>query len=76
MTKRKTMNLEKLMQEVSSGTKRYVRFEEAAELYSVGRNTVRDWAKDAGAIRKVRGIALVNIQKMDEFIESFEERSF
>lgn len=30
-------------------------------------------AKDAGAVRKVKGVVLVNTEKVDEFIESFEE---
>lgn len=31
-------------------------------------------AKEAGAVRKIRGTVLVNTEKLDEYIDSFEVR--
>ena len=70
---RKKMDHQKMVEAVASGTKKYLRYDEAAELYSVGINTIKKWAHDAGAVHKVSGIALVSVKKMDEFIDSFEE---
>ncbi len=61
---------------VGSKKKKYVRYAEGAELYSVGLHTFENLAKDAGAIRRVKGIVLVNTEKVDEFIESFAEEDF
>lgn len=71
--KRKKMDSEEMIRAVAEGSKKYLRYDEAALFYSVGENTIKKWAKDAGAVHKVSGIALVNIKKMDAFIESFEE---
>jgi len=39
---------------VESGRKVFVRYQEGAELYSVGLHTFQNWAKDAGAVYKIR----------------------
>lgn len=70
MARRKIEDLEDL---VKLGKKKYVRIAEGAELYSVGIHTFEAWAKDAGAARKVKGVVLVNTEKIDKFIESFAE---
>lgn len=46
-----------------------MRYEEGAKLYSVGRNTFIELANEADAVFKYHGCAIVNIQKIDEFIE-------
>ena len=66
-------NIEEL---IKSKKKKYVRYAEGAELYSMGLHTFQKLAKDAGAIRKVKGIVLVNTDKVDEFIESFEKEGY
>ena len=66
-------NLEEL---VKSKKKKYVRYAEGAELYSMGLHSFQNIAKDAGATRKVKGIVLVNTEKVDEFIESFKEEDY
>jgi len=58
---------------VIEGKKKYVRYAEGAELYSMGLHTFEQLAKDAKATRKVKGIVLCNTEKIDAFIESFEE---
>ncbi|MDD3141161.1 MAG: DUF6462 family protein [Lachnospiraceae bacterium] len=68
--RKKIENLEELIKE---NKKKYVRYAEGAELYSMGLHSFQSLAKDAGAVRKVKGVVLVNTEKVDEFIESFEE---
>lgn len=69
--KRKSVdNLEEL---VGQGKKKYVRYAEGAELYSMGLHSFMSLAKDANAIRRLKGIVLVNTEKIDEFIESFSD---
>ncbi|WP_242829767.1 DUF6462 family protein [Butyrivibrio sp. XPD2006] len=70
MARKKYEDLEDL---IKLGKKKYVRIAEGAELYSVGLHTFESWGKDAGAIRKVKGVVLVNTEKIDRFIESFAE---
>ena len=66
-------NLEELIRE---GKKKYVRMAEGAELYSVGIHTFEIWARDAKARRKVKGVVLVNTEKIDAFLETFEEEDY
>lgn len=66
-------NLEDLIRE---GKKKYVRMAEGAELYSVGIHTFEAWARDAKARRKVKGVVLVNTEKIDAFLETFEEEDY
>ena len=68
--RRKIENLEEVVKE---GKKKYVRYAEGAELYSMGRHTFEALAKEAQATRKVKGIVLCNTEKIDAFIESFKE---
>ena len=68
--RKKVENLEEL---VKTGKKKYVRYAEGAELYSMGLHTFENLAKEAKATRKVKGVVLCNTEKIDAFIESFEE---
>ncbi|WP_242830348.1 DUF6462 family protein [Butyrivibrio sp. AE3009] len=68
--RRKIENLEEIVKE---GKKKYVRYAEGAELYSMGRHTFEALAKEAQATRKVKGVVLCNTEKIDAFIESFKE---
>ncbi|HKL98391.1 MAG TPA: DUF6462 family protein [Mobilitalea sp.] len=72
-TRKVVENLEEL---VKDKKKKYVRYAEGAELYSMGLHSFQALAKDAGAIRKVKGIVLINTEKVDAFIESFEEEDY
>ncbi len=54
--------------------KKFVRYAEGAELYSVGLHTFEQWAKEAEATYRVKGVVLVNTQLIDEFLETFRER--
>ena len=53
-----------------------MRYAEGAQLYSMGLHSFENLAKDAGAVRKVKGVVLVNLEKVDAFIESFAEEDF
>ena len=63
-------NMEEL---IKSKKKKYVRYAEGAELFSMGLHSFQTLAKDAGAVRKVKGCVLVNLEKVEQFVESFAE---
>ncbi|MCR5776135.1 MAG: hypothetical protein K6G84_01810 [Lachnospiraceae bacterium] len=65
--------VENIEEQVKEGKKKYVRIAEGAELYSVGKHTFEQWAIDAHARRKVKGVVMVNTEKIDEFLETFTE---
>lgn len=52
--------------------KKFVRYKDGVELYSLGIQNFMKIAKEAGAVRKIRGTVLVNIEKLDKYIDSFE----
>lgn len=54
---------------VNNGQKRYVRYREGAELYSMGIHGFTDLAKEADAVRKINGVCLVNIDILNAYIE-------
>ena len=56
---------------VKSGKKRFVRYQESEELYSVGLHTFEQIAKEAGAIYKIRRLVLVNLDIFDEYLDTF-----
>lgn len=65
--------IENLGERIKTGGKKYVRIAEGAELFSVGEKTFSAWADDAHAKRHVKGVVLVNLEKLEAFIESFDE---
>ena len=68
--------MESLRTMVRSDGKKFLRLDEGAALYSIGLNTFRDIARDAGAIYRVKRIVLVNTELIDEFLETFHEEDF
>ncbi len=62
--------LEKMLQ---YGRKKYVRYDEGANIYSMGLHSFQNLAKDAGAVYKIKGVVLVNTQVVDEYLETFRE---
>ena len=56
---------------VKSGKKRFVRYLEGAERYSMGLHTFEQIAKEAGAIYKIRRLVLVNLDIFDEYLDTF-----
>ena len=59
--------LEKLVQ---VGRKKFVRYEEGAQLYSMGLHT---FPKDAKAVYHVKRVVLVNTEIVDEYLENFRD---
>ncbi len=74
MAKEKDIN--QLKDLVYNKGKKYVRESEATELFSVGRHTVEKWARQAGAIYKINGVKLLNVEKIERFIEAFQEEDY
>ena len=58
--------LEKLVQ---VGRKKFVRYEEGVQLYSMGLHTFQELAKDA----KAKRVVLVNTEIVDEYLENFRD---
>ena len=54
-----------------SNRKKFVRYAEGAELYSIGMTKFQEMAKECGAIYNVNKIVLVNLDIFDEYLESF-----
>lgn len=51
--------------------KRFVRYKEGAELYSMSERKFMDLAKDAKATYKINQVVLVNCDILEEYLESF-----
>lgn len=51
--------------------KKFVRYKEGAELYSMSERKFMDLAKDAQATYKINQVVLVNCDIVDEYLESF-----
>lgn len=51
--------------------KKFVRYREGAEKYSLGVTKFSELAKEAKAVYKVDGIALVNCEIFEQFLETF-----
>ncbi|SCY13420.1 DUF6462 family protein [Butyrivibrio sp. INlla14] len=50
--------------------KKWVRLDEAAELYSVSTKTIEKWAEQSKAKYKIDGVVLFSTTKLDMFIEN------
>ena len=51
--------------------KKFVRYKEGAELYSMGMTKFQEISKEAGAVYKVGQLCLVNTEVLDEYLEGF-----
>ena len=60
--------MEKMLQ---YGRKKFVRYDEGAQIYSMGLHTFQDLAKEAGAIYRIKRVVLVNTDIIDEYLENF-----
>ena len=63
-----------LEEKVKNGRKKFVRYDEAVELYSMCDKSVRKYAKEAGATYKMGRLVLINTELFEEFLEIFRER--
>lgn len=53
--------------------KKFVRYKEGAEKYSLGLTKFQALAKEAKAVYKIDGIALVNCELFEKYLETFRE---
>ena len=53
--------------------RKFVRYDEGAELYGMSKSTFMKLAKEAHAVYKVKSMALVNIRLFEEYLETFRE---
>lgn len=58
---------------IATGKKKFVRYAEGVQLYSLGMHTFQEIAKEANAVYKVKRCVLVNTEKVDEYLENFCE---
>lgn len=70
---KKRVEVKDLSEKVKQGKKKFVRYKEGAELYSVGLHTIEQLAKDAKAVYHVKGIVLINMELIDEYLEAFRD---
>lgn len=54
-----------------TNNKRFVRYAEGAEMYSMSLSKFQQLAKDAKACYKVNQLVLVNLDIIDEYLETF-----
>ena len=52
--------------------KKFVRYQEGAEIYSMSVRKFQDLAKDAGAVYKVGKMVLVNCEILDRYLDTFK----
>lgn len=64
---------DEVKQLIKDGRKKFVRLDEGAILYSMGRHTFRQLAVEAKAIYHVKKIVLVNTTLIDEYLEHFKD---
>lgn len=57
---------------ITNRPKRFVRYDEGAEFYSLGVHTFERLAKEAGALYKINRIVLVNLDIVDEYLETYK----
>lgn len=52
--------------------KKFIRYQDGADIYSMSLRKFQELAKDAGAIYKVGKMALVNCEILDAYLETFK----
>ena len=52
--------------------KKFIRYQEGGDMYSMSLRKFQDFAKDADAIYKVGKMVLVNCEKIDSYLETFK----
>lgn len=52
--------------------KKYMRYSEAMEYYGISITKLKEIAREAKAVRKLDRLVLIDIEKLDAFIDTFE----
>ncbi len=58
--------------EARENKKKFIRYKEGVELYSIGISKFQEIAKAAGAIYKINQLVLVNTEILDSYLERFK----
>lgn len=58
----------------NNSKKRFVRYKEGAELYSMSQSKFEEMAKEAEATYKHNKLVLVNCELFEEYLELFRQR--
>ena len=66
-------NWKEKLENTRNYAKKFVRYKEGAERYSMGLSKFQALAKEAGAVYKVDKIALVNCELFEKYLETFRE---
>jgi hypothetical protein len=66
-------NQSRKIQEQQNRFKKFVRYQEGAEMYSMGLSSFTKLAKEAKAVYKRGNIVLVNVNIIDEYLEMYRE---
>ena len=61
------------VEKTKAATKKFVRYKEGAERYSIGLTKFQALAKEAGAVYKIDKIALVNCDLFEKYLETFHD---
>ena len=71
MTPENLKSIEKLERRLMEGDelRKYVRPKEATRIYSMSRTYVEIVAKEAGALRKIGRVTLINVKVFEEYLE-------
>ena len=59
--------------ETKKYAKKFVRYKEGAERYSLGLTKFQALAKEAKPVYKIDGVALVNCELFERYLETFRE---
>ncbi|WP_207654508.1 DUF6462 family protein [Lacrimispora amygdalina] len=73
MKEERSGNQSRKIQEQQGRFKKFVRYPEGAEMYSMGLSSFTKLAREAKAVYKKGNIVLVNINIVDEYLETFRE---
>lgn len=52
--------------------KKFIRYKEGSEIYSIGITKFQEIAKSAGAIYKINQMVLVNTEILDNYLEQYK----
>ena len=56
---------------VKETPRKYMRLTEASKYYGIGLTKFRDLLRESGAMYRVDGMILVNLDRFDEYLETF-----
>ena len=61
------------IEETRQAAKKFVRYKEGAEKYSLGLTKFQELAREAGATYKIDKVVLVNCEIFEKYLETFRE---